>query len=126
MKLLGMVAMVIACGTATTKVQVRNPKLDDFAAELSRASRRHDVSAARALLQDSVTIGGLWFSDVDCMKQFAFPGSVQGSRLDALARCVTALDLVPSARTNALPDVAILTYGPRSIIASTRTARCFA
>lgn len=108
------VAALCACGPglAGTEQAYRSPKLQDFAAQLTSASQQQDVASVRALLRDSVTIGGLWFQDIECVKQFSAPGEVRGPRLDALARCLTALDLATSPRIDALPDVAVLTYGP--------------
>lgn len=115
MKLLLVAVVLVACGPGLKgagHAQYRNPKLDDFAGELSQASRQHDVAAIRTMLGDGVTFGGMWFEDVSCMTVFVAPGQITGVHLDAFARCLSNLDLAPSSRTDTLPDVAILTYGP--------------
>jgi hypothetical protein len=105
---------VMACGPGLKGAhgpEYRNPKLHDYAAELSQASRAHDASAIRKLLGDHVTLGGMWFEDVGCMVKFAAPAKISGPGLDEFARCLATLDLAPSSRSDALPDVGILTYG---------------
>jgi TonB family protein len=106
-------AGVIACGPGLhDPSQYRNPELADFAAQLETASHAHDVAKMRALLHDEVTIAGIWFADVTCTREFAAPGDVTGPRLDDLARCLAGLELTRSERSDALPDVVVLTYGP--------------
>jgi hypothetical protein len=108
------VALLAACGPGlrdARKVEYRNPKLGDFAEQLSHASRTDDVGRIRAMLRETVTIGGLWFEDVKCMVRFGPPGDVRGPALDELARCLTTIDLAVSSRKDALPDVAVMTYG---------------
>jgi TonB family protein len=114
MRLLVTVVLAVACGPGVpdSRLEYRSPKVRDFAGELSSATRRHDVVAIRSLLRDHVTTGGLWFEDVTCMTKFAAPARVSGPGLDELARCLSTLELAPSARVDALPDVAIVTYGP--------------
>ncbi len=97
---------------ATPQIDLNNPKLHDFALELSDAARRKDVAAVRGMLGDVVMNGGIMFSDIECIKQFAYPGKVVGSKLDAFARCLTTLPLEPSLRADAFPDVAVLHYAP--------------
>jgi hypothetical protein len=108
------VALLIACGPGVSGVRDPldlNAKRHDLAAGLVRASREHDVAALRELLRDHVTIGGMWFDDVKCMVRFAAPARVTDPALDEFARCLATLDLAVSSRTDALPDVVILTYG---------------
>jgi TonB family protein len=97
--------------SSTNKPQYRHPKLGEFAAELAQAARARDVGRVRTMLRDSVTIGGLWFDDVQCMVKFGAPGEVRGPALDELARCLTTIDLAVSSREDALPDVVLMTYG---------------
>jgi len=113
MRQLIVAAALFACGPGLTGVNdYRNPRLHDFAGELASASQQHDTGTIRAMLRDSVTVAGLWFEDVSCTKQFAFPSEVKGPRLDELARCLTTLQLAVSARNDSLPDVLLFTYGP--------------
>jgi len=110
------VALLAACGPGlaptSDQLQYRDPHLIDVRTELTQASQKHDVKTVRAMLRDSVTIGGLWFADVACMKRFSSPSEVRGPALDELARCLTTLELAPSDRLDALPDVFLLTYRP--------------
>ncbi len=113
MKLVLVVMVAMACGPGlrSEPAQFRNPKLPDFAAQLSQASKNHDVAAIRTLLGDGLMLGGMWFDDVECMTKFVAPGEITGPRLDAFARCLSMIDLAPSSRVDRLPDVAVLTYG---------------
>ncbi|HEX5061229.1 MAG TPA: hypothetical protein VFV99_17805 [Kofleriaceae bacterium] len=112
-QLLVAAALLCACGPGFKGAEdYRNPRIHDFAGDLSQASQKRDVGTIRAMLRDSVTVGGLWFEDVSCTKQFAFPSEVKGPRLDELARCLTTLQLAVSARNDQLPDVLLFTYGP--------------
>ena len=105
--------MLVACGSGLgAERQAHERTLSSVAAELSDATTSHDVEKVRKLIRTSVINGGLLFLDVACMKQFAFPGEVPAQRFDAFAFCLAGLDLKVSARSNALPDVAVLTYGP--------------
>lgn len=64
-------ALLAACGPGLAGQDTyRNPRVQDFGAQLTQASQKHDVAGVRALLRDSVTIGGLWFADLECAKQF--------------------------------------------------------
>lgn len=111
--LAGVAVLSVACGPGLgADRQVHERTLSSVAAELSDATTSHDVEKVRKLLRTSVVNGGLLFLDVACMKQFAFPGEVPAPRFDAFAYCLATLDLKVSARSNALPDVAVLTYGP--------------
>jgi TonB family protein len=112
MRLVVTAALVAACGPGIPDAELRNPDIQGFAQRLATASRQRDVAGVRALLRDSVTVGGLWFEDVECVKQFAFPGEVRGAKLDELARCLTTIELTKGDRGDALPDVVVLTYGP--------------
>jgi hypothetical protein len=98
-------------GLKRTEPTYRNPNVDEFAEQLAQASKARDVARVRGMLGKSVTVGGLWFSDLTCMRQFSFPGEVTGPKLDELARCLAALELKKSARGDKLPDVVVLTYG---------------
>lgn len=108
-----LVVAVMACGPGLRGADdYRNPRVADFAEDLARASQQHDVGSLRAMLRESVVVGGLWFDDAACMKQFSFPREVKGPTLDELARCLTTVELTKSARSDALPDVVVMTYGP--------------
>jgi hypothetical protein len=108
-----LVALLAACGPGLAGQDAyRNPRIQDFGAELTQASQQHDVKRVRALLRDSVTIGGLWFADVECAKRFNVAREIKGPALDDLARCLAMLELAPSPRADALPDVVVLTYKP--------------
>jgi hypothetical protein len=64
------------------------------------------------MLGPSATLGGLWFPDPVCHREFLAPGEVGGGRLDEIARCLATLKLTVATRMDALEDVAILTYPP--------------
>ncbi len=113
MRALSIVMLLAACGPGLGGAsEYHNPKSREAAADLAGASQRRDVSAVRAMLRDSTTVGGLWFEDAACMAKFAFPSEVKGPALDELARCLTTLGLQQSERGDSLPDVIVLTYGP--------------
>jgi hypothetical protein len=113
MRALIVAVCVVACGPGLRGANdYRNPRVADFAGELARASQQRDIAGIRAMLRESVTIGGLWFDDTSCMKQFAAAGEIRGPRLDELARCLTTLQLTTSTRSDALPDVVLMTYRP--------------
>jgi hypothetical protein len=64
------------------------------------------------MLGPNVTVGGLWFPDPVCQREFVAPGEVGGGRLDELARCIATLQLAVAPRKDALADVAVFTYPP--------------
>jgi hypothetical protein len=112
MKWLVVVALcACATGQSLPELKFAEGKVDNFAEELTRASTAQDIAGVRALLHESVTLGGLWFPETSCMIKFGAPGVVRGAKLDELARCLTTLQLKMSERDDALPDVVVLTYG---------------
>jgi hypothetical protein len=111
------VVAVGACGPGLSEVRrdanaEDAARLDELASGLLAATDARDVARVRALLHDSVMLGGLWFEDAACAAEFTLPGEVRAARLDELARCLTTLALVRSGRRDALPDVAVLTHAP--------------
>ncbi len=72
--------------------------------EFSRAST--DVARMSKVATFGVVNGGLWFEDPTC--KFAL-GEVHPTVLPDFARCLVGLELVQSAREDALPDVLVLT-----------------
>ncbi|MEP6862655.1 MAG: energy transducer TonB [Deltaproteobacteria bacterium] len=102
MKLFGLV-VVAACAPS----HVKYVPADDFAQHMN------DAAAVRGMFGDIVAIGGLWFGDAGCAKQFEQPrDDVPPDQLDALARCLAGLHLQASPRTDELGDVIVLTYPP--------------
>lgn len=101
---------VAACGPGLRTPPQKTP--DDFAAAFIAATQSGDVGAVRQMLGPSVTLGGLWFPDPICSREFVATGSVGGGRLDELARCLTTVKFEPASRKDPLPDAAILRYAP--------------
>jgi hypothetical protein len=71
-----------------------------------------NVDAIAKLLRGSVTNGGLWFSDPECVRQFPVAAKIDGERLGAFAKCLAELRFQPSLRHDPFIDVAVLTYAP--------------
>src|SRR5438067_6465926 len=94
-------ALCVACGT-TTATRSPGQKLvratTDAAERLAHASQTSDVATIRELLGPKVVLGGLWFPDADCTREFAAPGEIGGGRLDELARCLTTVKLQTAAQ----------------------------
>jgi len=99
-------ALLASCGPGLTK-----PRFDVLAQKFTAAAAAKDAKALRAMMATSVLNGGLVFADATC-SAFATPSDVKGPQLDELARCLAGLGLVESARKDALPDVAVMTYPP--------------
>src|SRR5262245_15010163 len=110
-------AAVLGCGTAPATFP-RSPTSqyreirDDGVAELSRRIAAGDRAGVRAMLEEPLAFGGLWFPDVECRKQFSRSRRLEGPALDAFAACLATVQLQPSDRLHRYPDVAILTYEP--------------
>lgn len=111
MKLVLLAALVAACGPGLAPQDPRGPT-DDFAAQFVHAANTGDAAAVRRMLGPSVELGGLWFPDPVCAREFVGTGSVGGGRLDELARCLATLKLEIAKRSDPLLDAAILTYAP--------------
>lgn len=101
---------VAACGPGLRQAPQRTP--DDVAAGFVAATQSGDVAAVRRMLGPSVTLGGLWFPDPTCSREFVATGDVGGGRLDELARCLTTVKFELASRKDPLPDTAILRYAP--------------
>ncbi len=104
------VAVVAACGPGLRQEPRTTP--DDSAAGFVAATQSGDVAAVRRMLGPSVTLGGLWFPDPTCAREFVITGDVGGGRLDELARCLTTVKFELASRKDPLPDAAILRYAP--------------
>jgi TonB family protein len=111
MKLLLVAAVLAACGPGLRQVP-ESTVTHDFATMFARASQTGDVATVRKMMGPHVMLGGLWFPDATCQKEFASPGEIGGGRLDELARCLTTVKLAVSPRKDSLADVAVLTYEP--------------
>jgi hypothetical protein len=101
--LIGLIGL-IACGPGLKRLDTR----EVGRAALTRASG--DAGALEGLMEGSVAVGGLWFGDAECQREFA-AGFVAKARLSAFARCLATLPLRPSPREDALGDVVVMTYG---------------
>jgi hypothetical protein len=113
MRLLWLALLMFACGPGIPhREEIPTPPTADFAAAFASATQAGDVKTIRAMLGPSATLGGLWFPDPMCQREFVAPGDVGGGRLDELARCLATLKLSVATRKDALEDVAILTYPP--------------
>lgn len=109
------VLMMLGCGGAQPPSATPRPaesSAGPAAAELIAVTGRGDVAATRAMLHDSVDFGGVWFEDTTCRRQFSAAGTIRGTGLDVLARCLAKLRLSKSERSNPYPDIAVLTYDP--------------
>lgn len=94
----------VACGPG-----LRRPDAREVARDVLVQSAG-DPARIRALLRDTVTSGGLVFDDATCAARFSV-GEVRSDQLDPFARCLAGLRWQASARTDALGDVVVLTYG---------------
>lgn len=112
MKLLWSISILTAaCGPGIHDAQTPSAT-HDFATTFANASRGGDVATLRKMMGPHVTLGGLWFPDATCHREFAGTGEVGGGRLDELARCLTTIKLTVSPRKDSLPDVVVLDYEP--------------
>ena len=68
-----------------------------------------DEIGFRKLLAGEVQDGGLWFSDAQCQAQFGQNSTIKPDAFDAFARCVAALHLRPTGRTEWIDDTSVLT-----------------
>jgi hypothetical protein len=94
---------LIACGPGIPHHDdIPKPPTPDFATALASATQAGDVKTIRAMLGPSATLGGLWFPDPVCHREFLAPGEVGGGRLDELARCLATLKLTVATRMDAL------------------------
>jgi hypothetical protein len=109
--LLAAAVLVVACGPGIKQAPHTSPT-QDFATAFANASRTGDVATLRKMMGPYVTLGGLWFPDPTCQREFAGTGEIGGGRLDELARCLMTIKLTVSPRKDSLPDVAVLTYDP--------------
>ncbi len=64
------------------------------------------------LLHGTVVNGGMWWNDPDCVRKFPVSSEIKPDLFSAFARCLAGLQLVPSERVDALPDVTVLRYEP--------------
>lgn len=106
MRLMVLVAMVVACVRGNTKRDTRKVGRDALVAAAG------DAKALGKLLQGSVVNGGLWFDDATCTATFGTPGEIRSPQLQELARCLVTLRLQASKREDALGDVVVLHYAP--------------
>jgi len=105
--------LVAACGATTRPEHLKLTFAADAGGQkLAHASQSGDIQTIRQLLGPKVVVGGLWFPDVDCTREFAAPGEVGGGRLDELARCLTTVKLQLSDHHAMFDDVAVLSYAP--------------
>lgn len=112
-------AAMIGCsgapGPTPTMIGQPRPEDPDLASatrELIAVTARGDAAATRAMLEDPIGFGGVWFEDAACRRKLSTMGTIQGAGLDVLAACLATLRLSKSTRSNPYPDVAVLTYGP--------------
>lgn len=111
-------ALLLICALCACGGTSRNPRLeltvsaDEGATQLAQASQSGDVETIRRLLGPKVVLGGLWFPDADCTREFAAPGEIGGGRLEELARCLTTVKLELTSHHSVFDDVAVLSYAP--------------
>ncbi len=113
-RMAGLVMSCVGCGSAMPQASGFDKQRDtiEVAQRFVAATSKHDITTVRSMFDDSVSYGGLWFSDPVCRTEFHQTGDVTGPRLDVLARCLAMLDLQASPRRDALHDVAVLSDGP--------------
>jgi hypothetical protein len=99
---------LVACGSAEPSAQRPIDARGMYAEDLARSAAAHDAAAIRRMLRDSVINAGLWFGDHGCQQRFGPARAISGHELDDLASCLAKLDLRPSERLDALPDVSPL------------------
>lgn len=108
-----LVCALCACGATPGKSRFELTfSADEGATQLARASQTGDVETIRRLLGPKVVLGGLWFPDADCTREFAAPGEIGGGRLDELARCLTTVKLQITSHHVMFEDVVVLSYAP--------------
>ena len=71
-----------------------------------------DASALAGMLVAPVELGGLWFADPDCRREFSAAKRVEEDQLRMLARCLASLHLERGLRSSSFPEVATLVYPP--------------
>lgn len=98
-----LLVFVVACGPGLAK-QSPKPRARELLAG--------DAATLEAMMQDSVTNGGLAFDDATCQRDFGAAGDVAPARFGAFARCLAGLHLTASEREDALPDVVVLQHAP--------------
>jgi len=78
----------------------------------SRRVLMGNASSLRAHMIHSVGYGGLWFADAACTQEFPTARTIPEEELDAFARCVAGLHLVPAGREHKMRDFSIFEYAP--------------
>ncbi|HTL36232.1 MAG TPA: hypothetical protein VL326_24035 [Kofleriaceae bacterium] len=111
-----LLAVVLAgCGAAyqpPVSIPLQDPAFDESVDAFIAATASKDPAKVRRFLRDEVVVGGLWFDDVECFRQFPVPSVVKGPKLDALAACLASIAVTRSDRTDQLPDTVALQYQP--------------
>lgn len=113
MKWLVVVAVVAACAGAPRPTKdSKKQAVEAASAELFDAIAHKDVEGIQHYLTEPIELGGLWFFDHACLKQFPGPRKVEAAALPALAKCLATLPMRQSSRTDPLFGVVVATYEP--------------
>ena len=104
--LIGMTLVLAACGPGAAPV---SPKVTSTNALMEASG---NAAAIRELLDYSVFYSGMWFDEPACMAKFPSAQWVKADDRAAFAQCLAELHFQPSARTESLADVIVLTYPP--------------
>jgi len=100
------VSLVAACGPGlapTDRRAVAKSALEDAASKPAEIER---------LLRGTVINGGMWWNHPDCVRAFPVSSTIRSDQFSAFARCLAGLQLQPSPRLDALPDVTVFRYEP--------------
>lgn len=117
MKRLALVALVVSAPASAHPIRIDVQSRDPYAASVGNADlvaaiRARNSGAIAKLLQAGLDHGALWFPDAACTKRFGKRGALETRELDAFARCLAGLELMPTTRISALPSDVVLTYKP--------------
>ena len=102
------IGAMAGCAGVTPKAELRERVVSSFV----EAAAKHDAAAIASRLGDSFTYAGLYFEDPSCAKEFSAPRTIPAAERDAFARCIAALPLVESKRTDPVFGIIVLEYAP--------------
>lgn len=110
-----MVVLILGCGGGGSLV-VPQSVVDDGVRDDGVAALVAANGNAKALVKQfsaPLGFGGMWFPDASCRAMFGVAGTIDVANLGAFATCVAMVQLAPSPRAGALPNVGVVTYGPQ-------------
>lgn len=106
--------MVAAClvAAAACGPGLKQPAVGRALAHDALLDASGDPAKLERLFRGSVVNGGILFSDAGCQQTFGTMASIPADKFHAFAVCLAALHLREGERTDAYPDVTIVTYAP--------------